>query len=273
MESLPRALASTTTLADVDPKLREQFRLTEASLAALRGELGEGTEPSQRWSSRVSNFITLLQGRPMLDEQTFQRATTEGIGLSVRLLIGDTQKEVLRTDVLSVEDGRLGDAIDSIARDAGFGVGPLRQLVVSRVLSLPRPTYRFDETQTLADQNEAALEVPPKFRVTSEGQPIFRRGEVLTAAAYDLYVAEMKHFNERAEWWRVWLRWSSLTAAVVAIAGALAGYTVLFAPRIQRNTARKAGAAAILLGTLAIACFGSAAEPSIMSGGLLVGSA
>jgi putative nucleotidyltransferase with HDIG domain len=265
IESLPRALASTTTLADVDPKLRDQFRLTEASLAALRGEVGEGAEPSQRWAMRVATFVSLLQGRPLLDEQTFQRATTEGIGLSVRLLIGDTQKEVLRTDVLSVEDGRLGDAIDSIARDAGFGIGPLRQLVVARVLSLPRPTYRFDETQTLADQNEAAQNVPPKFRVTSEGQPIFRRGEVLTSTAYDLYVAEMKHFNERADWWRVWLRWSSLTAAVVAIAGALAGYTALFATRIRRNPARIAGAAGILLGTLAIACFGSSAEPSIMA--------
>ncbi|HLO41220.1 MAG TPA: hypothetical protein VK176_09375, partial [Phycisphaerales bacterium] len=217
MESLPRALASATAIADVDPKLREQFRLTEASLAALRGELGEGAEPSQRWTTRVVNFITLLQGRPLLDEQTFQRATTEGIGLSVRLLIGDTQKEVLRTDVLSVEDGRLGDAIDSIARDAGFGVGPLRQLVVARVLSSPQPTFRFDETQTTADQNLAAANVPPKFRVTSEGQPIFRRGEVLTSTAYDLYVAEMKHFNQRADWWRVWLQWSSLSAAVVAI--------------------------------------------------------
>ncbi|HLO42294.1 MAG TPA: HDIG domain-containing protein, partial [Phycisphaerales bacterium] len=64
---------------------------------------------------------------------------------------------------------------------------------------------------------------------------------------------------------RVWLRWSSLSAAVVAIAGALAGYTALFATRIRRNPARIAGAAGILLGTLAIACFGSAAEPSIMA--------
>ncbi|HRJ50526.1 MAG TPA: HDIG domain-containing protein, partial [Phycisphaerales bacterium] len=57
----------------------------------------------------------------------------------------------------------------------------------------------------------------------------------------------------------------SLSAAVVAVAVALAGYTALFAPRIRRNPARVAGAAALLLGAMAAACFGSVADPAIMT--------
>ncbi len=263
LEPLPKALANASTLEEVDPKLREQFHLTAATLAALKAELTADKEPTSGWSERVTAFVRLLQLRPLLDEQAFQRATTEGQSATMRLVVDKTEHAVRRSEAINIEDPRLGEAVDSIARDAGFAAGPLRQLVVALVVTVPKPTYRFDEAQTTADQNAAAEAVTPKFRINPEGQPIFRRGDVLTAAARDLYIAEQRHFTQDAEWWRVWLRRGSLAAAVVAIAGALAGYTALFCPRIRRNPARIAGAAGILLGTLAVASFASVADPSL----------
>ncbi|MCG3121707.1 MAG: hypothetical protein GIKADHBN_00077 [Phycisphaerales bacterium] len=262
LDSLPRALASAKSLSDVDPRLRDQYGLTEASLAALQAE---GAGEARRWSELVNSFVTLLQARPLLDEQTFQRATTEGLSPTVKLVIGKQDRGIMRSDVINIEDPRLSQALDSIARDAGFAAGPLRQVVVGRVLSSVRPTYRFDEAQTTSDQNTAAAEVTPKYRINPEGQPIFRRGDVLTATALDLYSAEISHFIQNAPAWQVWLRRASLGAAVLAIAAALGGYTALFAPRIRRNPARVAGAAGILLGTLAAAVFGSAADPTLMA--------
>ncbi|MCC6425752.1 MAG: HDIG domain-containing protein [Phycisphaerales bacterium] len=265
LETLPRALTSATDMAEVDQKLRDQFKLTPAALSALRAETTPEKEPTASWKERVTDFVNYLQLRPLLDERTFQRATNEGLLPTLRLVIDKTEHSVLRSEALSIEDLKLTEAIDSIARDAGFTPGPLRQLVVARVATSPKPTYQFDEAQTTAEQNDAAESVEPRYRINPEGQPIYRRGDVLTAAARDLFIAEQGWFNQNADWWRVWLRRGSLGAAVVAIAGAIAGYTALFSPRIRRNPARIAGAAGILLGTLAIACFTSTANPSMIA--------
>lgn len=262
LANLPRTLASVTSLDQVEASIRDQFKLTPEQLEAVKAESQEG-QPTPAWESRVRALAAQLRTRPLVDKQTWQQSTQEGLHTDVRLVNGSASVYVRRTELVNAEDAaKLSEAAGIMARDAGFA-GPLRQLVTSRLTIGVRPTYRYDAAATIADQQQAAQRVNPVIQKTSVGQIIFRRGDTLTPAQFDLYKAELAAFITSDEAWRVWLRRASIIAAVSAITLAIAGYTALFCPLIRRDPRRMAGLAVVLLAALATSCVGTVASPSI----------
>jgi cyclic-di-AMP phosphodiesterase PgpH len=264
LENLPKAIAGVESLDAVDPGIREQFALTPDLLAALKSEVVDGG-PSSAWLTNVANLHVRLKRRPIVDGQTFQRSVQEGPHIIRLMFEGDGVLEVMSGEIVSADDReRLVEAMTAVARDAGF-MDPLRELVVNRLTIGAKPTFRFDTDATKLAQNQAADAVKPVQRTSPVGQVIFQRGEELQEDKATLYRAEIKQFQHEAPLWRDLLRKGAIVAAVAAITLTLAAYTVLFCPRVRRNSSRMAGVAGILLGATAIACLGTASRPDFWS--------
>lgn len=268
LENLPRTLSSIDSLEQVEASIREQFALTPESLGAIKAQAAD-ERSLQAWSKMVADTFNQLLRRPLLDEQTWQKARQEGLHTEITLVIpgfADPGRplRVYRGEVINAGDPeKLRDAANIIARDAGFS-RDVRPVVVARLTSAPvKPTFRFDEAATAQAQKLAADSVRPVRTTSTVGQVIFGRGDVLTTSQYELYREELKHFaSDARSSWKAWLRRAGLVAAVGAIALAIAGYTTLFVPRVRRNPARMTGMASLLLVALLVACFGTVANPA-----------
>lgn len=262
IENLPRTLAAAESLDAVDPSIRDAFALTPELLAALRAE-APGGELSSSWKARVRSLQTTLLRRPILDQQAWQRGNQEGSENSVVRLIADGRVigPVLWRDVIGIGQGLdyMG-ALQTLARDAGFAE-PLRSVVVTRMASESTPTFLFDPMLTAQDQRAAEEAVPEVVTVSPVGQVIFERGDVLTPAQAELNIAEWTVRHRRMSVaWRV-LTNAGAALACVGVTVALAGYTVLFCPRVRRNAGRITGVAGVLAVLLAVACGATAAAP------------
>jgi len=263
IETLPKVASSAATLDEVEKTYREQFGLTPEILAAVKTEVVDG-EPSSAWKSKARVLQRLLERRPMLDRQTWQRAVQEGSHTTLRLRDADrTIAEVFRGEVVNIEDREsLRGVAEILARDAGF-IGHQRQAAVNRIVGLVRPTHLYDAAETAQDQNEAAALVEPSVKISPVGQVIFQRGDVLTQGQADLFAAELDTFAARAEGWKRMLRTMGLTASALTVTLALMGYIAIFCPRIRVNSSRMVGVAALLFVPLAAACVVTATSPAI----------
>lgn len=262
IEALPRTVAAAKSIEQVEPTIREQFAMSEKELAAVQAQAVDG-QPSGEWIGRVRQLAGTLRRLPLLDDQTWQKSTQEGLHSSVRLVIGAESVLIRRTELVNVDDAKaLPEIMATLARDAGF-TGAVRDVVVARLTLGAKPTYRFDTALTATDQKSSAERIMPIIKMNPVGQVIFARGDVLTPAQLDLAKAEMSRFIAGSEAWRLWLRRLSLVAAVTAIVLAMSGYTALFCPRIRRNPARVAAAAALITATLAAAVLSTAADPRL----------
>jgi cyclic-di-AMP phosphodiesterase PgpH len=260
--NLPQTLAQTLTLGEVDPTIREQYALDTQKLDAIRAEAIDG-QPSTAWKSRVEQFRQLIQRRPIVDAQTWQRATQEGRHAQINLVVGSTSFLVPRGEILDIDDKQtLVAAVENTARDAGF-VGPLRSVVVARFVSSGKPTFRPDPAASTDAQNAAAGSIRPVIQESPVGQVIFARGDVLTQTQYDLYKAELVAHLRESPSWQIMLRRAALLAVVAGIAIALAGYVGLFVPQARRSAPRVLGLSAVLVIGFAISAFGLTAFPHL----------
>ncbi len=262
LENLPKTIASVESLDQIEATIRDQFGLTPESLAALKAQTAD-ERSAQMWFTMARDVYNQLRRRPILDEQTWQKSSLEGLHTEITLVLPEQTIRVFRGEVVNAGDAeRLREAARIIARDAGYP-SELRSVVIARLTHPPvRATFRFDESATASAQKQAADSVRPVFTTSTVGQVIFGRGDVLTTPQFDLFREEMRHFSSDALSWQVWLRRAGLIAGVVAIALAIAGYTTLFVPRVRRNPARMTGMAGMLLMALVAACVGTAANPS-----------
>ncbi|MCE7973063.1 MAG: HDIG domain-containing protein [Leptolyngbya sp. PLA1] len=261
LENLPRTLGAAETLDAVDPTIREQFRLTPEQLTAIRAEFSDG-QVSASWKARVRTLAGMLHRRPVLDQQTWQRGTQEGTAPTIRLVVdGRVMQPVLRGEAINVDDAAaMNAAMQVIARDSGFSE-PLRSMVVARLTVGAKPTFTFDSAATTAEQNAAAEATPASISINPVGQVIFRRGDVLSEAQATLNRAELALTERQTPPQTKLLRVVGTAGGVTGVALALAGYTLLFCPRIRRNAGRIAGVAGVLAMLMVVACFTTAAAP------------
>jgi putative nucleotidyltransferase with HDIG domain len=267
LENLPRTLAAVEQADQLAAATRSQFRITQESLASIKAEVSDGVV-SQGWLDRCDRLVRLLSKKPLLDDPTYQRETQEGLNTEVELRgasASGTGSAPVRDLVNIKDEPTLLEAMTRLAREAGF-TEPALTTVVSRLTMSPEATFEFDEAATAEKQSRRAAEVPVTMREVAVGQVIFKRGDVLDAGQLDLYRAEVAAYQAQTDnRWRIWLRNVSLVAAVSAVALAGAGYIGLFCPRVARNPGRMAGVAGLLAGTLAVACFATVANPSIVT--------
>jgi len=261
--NLPITLAGLESIDQVDEKIREQFKLTPDHLAAIQGQAFDG-KPRPEWESKVRSLVLQLRSKPLLDKQTWQRSTQE-LNEANKLSVAGATLYVRRGDSANVEDlPSLTEFTQSMARASGFTSLPL-DVVVARLTSAPKPTFRFDAAATQQDANDAAAQVQRVIQRNAVGEVIFRRGDVLVPARSELYKAELGAFKDMAESWRIWLRRVAVMATVAAVTLACAGYAAMFSPRFRRDPARMAGVGLIMCGSLAIACLGSVFNPALMA--------
>jgi putative nucleotidyltransferase with HDIG domain len=280
LENLPRTMARVQSIDQVEASIKEQFKLTPESLAAIQAESKNG-EPSPQWMAMVGDYVNSLRNLPLLDAATWQRATQEGLHTEIMLAFEEPAAEntpaqitfvpgVPRRDVLNIGDeAKLRQGLLSLAREAGFG-GVLRHLVVERTVKLGKPTFKFDETGTALAKDASARDVKTVISESPAGQIIFRRGDVLTDAQLTLYKAEMAAFDKDADKWRVWLRDAALAAVITAITLALVAYTALFASGIRRNTRRIIGVCVLLASALGVAVIGTSFKPEFAAATAIV---
>lgn len=262
VENLPRVIARAETVEDIDESVRDQFGLTEELLQAIVEHAVDG-EPSTRWQHWADAFADRLRDAAILDRQVWQREVQESISPSLDLRDGEWAARVGRDRAASVDDeDGVRRIASAMARDAGFP-SEVRQAIVRRVLSEDRPTYQPDTEATEAAREAAASAVEPVRREIREGQTLFRRGEVLDRAQYELYTAELNRFLGEAEPWRVWTRRASIAGAVFAVTAGLVGYTSLFCPRIRRSTSRMVWVASLMALALGLACLLTVLDPRL----------
>jgi putative nucleotidyltransferase with HDIG domain len=262
--NLPASIATASGLSEVVPEIRERFGLDANSLAALQaGAQDRGW--MEAWAQQVRATMQLVARRPMVDEQTYQRSVNEGLHRSVKLIIGRNPPEIVpRYEVVNAGDERQRrPVVTALANGYGF-VEPLRSVVVNRLMDDLRPTFRLDESLTAADGAAASAAVTVEPQRTAAGQILFRRGDVLTQAQFDLYDAELSAYRSQVDAWRLGLRYVALTVLVSGTAIAMALYAGLFTPRIRRNPGRMFGVAGLLLSTLLVSTVGATAQPGLM---------
>lgn len=262
LESLPQVASGAANFEAVDPQIRIDSGLTPEAFTALKGQVVDG-QASSAWLSKVRTLGATLRRRPFLEGQTWQRAIQEGTTQVVRLT--DAERDIItKADLVNLSDKeRFAKAADAIAREAGF-TGVLHGLVASRLTSTARATFTFDAASTAKDQESAEQGVIPVERISTPGQVIFQRGIVLTPAQAELFAAEQEYYRGAGERFYPLVRDASIAAACTAVTVALAGYTILFIPRIRNHAGRMAGVAITLLGALAAACLGAAQAPGFL---------
>jgi putative nucleotidyltransferase with HDIG domain len=260
LHTLPAAVASATSLSDVDPGMRALYGLTEASLAELR-KAATDADAGRAWRESIEAVDQMLRKRPILDPLTYQRSQ-QGAHKVVRLVeSGFPVGEAYRGEEINLEDATtLARAMQIIARDAGL-VEPLRGVVVRRLTAIDKPTYAFDQAATAAVQEGAVDAVRPVHLRFPRHDVLARQGEQLTAGQQHLIESEWRAYAEQTPWPARWAGHASVGAACAGISAALAGYSIMFAPRLRRRVSRIVGTAVLLLGMLAAATLGTAAWP------------
>lgn len=236
LTTLPKLLAASEKLEQVDAAIVKKYALTPDSFTAIRSEISgaSGTgpgEPSPTWVARVKALQNELLRRPLLSQQAWQKALQEGTHTKVRLFSeGREFAEVFRTLVVSVEDKKqLGDTVGIMVRDAGFP-GPAQSAIIARLTQQPAPTFVPDDAATATAMNSAEKLVQPVLRTSPKGQVIFQRGDTLTPAQIDLYQEEMRQYANALQPWQRWARIGGAVGASLGVTLAMLGYLSLFVP-------------------------------------------
>jgi len=286
LENLPKVVAGVETIERIEPSVRSQFGLTPESLVAIKADVFDGGA-SARWQGRVTRLNFLLSRAPIVARETFQ---LEASGLNREVELRQPEEGsvlVPSASVLNIDSPKLIEDLRAVAISAGF-TGVLADVAVARLVGQAKPTYAFDAALTAERQEAASARVSPKTVRYPAGEVLFRRGDVLGAAQLALYAEALKQerlarrgvasgvgasAEAKADALTrvmrsdagVWIKRLALVGVVGAIALAMAGYTVLFVPRIRRNPARSAGVAGLAGVLTLVACYATAVQPELIA--------
>jgi len=258
LENLPTTLASLESVDDLSDEIRRPFGLNAEEFTAIKAQ----SDSPELWSTRVGQLVRLLGEHPLMSSADWQVARQQGSNRDISLRFSDRSTEVPRERALNVQDdsGSLREDLSDLARRAGFGPD-VQPVVVARLISEERPTFRFEPGATTQAQDAAASAVETRYQKNPAGTPIFVRGQRITDAQYDRALAERRAFGFEAGAWRVWLPRATVLAFVAGVTIAAAGYVSVFCPRVRRNPDRMIGLALLLFAVLAASCVATAAWP------------
>lgn len=272
LESLPRTLASVRSVDEVDPGIVRQFAIDEERLEAIRAAAVDG-RPGEQWLERIERLMQLLQSTPLLDEQTWQRESQEGLRGEKWLSLRAADRTLRVSDNAAVNVGdaeALRERSRRLAERAGFE-GPLADVVVARLTRSsqpgqpPQPTFRFDESETRKAQERAARAVQPVERVIPEGTVLFRRGERVAPTQYERHLAEEREYAAQRPVREVWPVRLGLLAAITAVALGAGGYVAQFVPGVRRSASRVAWLSGMATAAVALAAIATASNPSFLA--------
>jgi len=250
LNGLPKAVEGKTTLADINPKLVDEYRLTEPGLTALQPYAAEG-ETTGQWQDWVTWLIRdELRHSPLLQSEEYQmysktlhRGLLSSDSTSVEELT-ETTKPIELTDDLF---GRF----EQIVRRVGFPAD-VAPFVEARLAWQPKETFVFDAEVTRQIASDAADQVQPVMVNHHRGDFIYRRGDRLTAMQYAEILTEEGMYRQQAGLAEVWLPRLGiigLLAIVIAFAGS---FIMTSYGRIMQNALRQVAIGSLMSGMLAV---------------------
>jgi cyclic-di-AMP phosphodiesterase PgpH len=262
---LPTILAGITDVDRVDADLRRQFRLNEERMKAI----GAYASPDRlsMWTEYVDQLMSMLERRPILDEQTWQ-ARLEGRNTQIKLVTSSGAQLINRdSEPINLDDStQLGEEIEKLIRIAGFApmtgdLGPVGESIKQRLTIDARPTFLFDAAGTNTAQEEAVAAVQPVRENIAKGQRIFSRGDVLDQTQFRLLNEERAQYRTNTEPWRVWLGRLGITGVIGLLVALLMGYVATFVPRISSNPSRLIWVGVVVLAAQVFACVLTVFDP------------
>ncbi|MBO6512897.1 MAG: HDIG domain-containing protein [Phycisphaerales bacterium] len=269
LANLPRTLGGVASLDEVDRDIRIRFGLNEEAFQTLRQTAAQ--EASLKlWTDQVNTLDEILRRRPLLDRQTWQRATQEGLNTQIELRYGPAEEgiqapaRISRDDVINIDNtDQFTNEIQRMIRIAGFA-SPVDSVVLSRLSYQARPTFAYDESVTAATQETAAERVLPVRRSITVGQRIYARGDVLEQASYELAKTEIEQFTKQGSVPRRLLKFLSIYGMVAMLGIVLAGYITIYSKKIARRPARTGWLTAMIAACVIAACVLSVFDPRLM---------
>ncbi len=262
--NLPRTLAGVEGVEQVESTIREQFDLTDERVRALQ-DFATDDQASAVWSGLVEDLRQVLRRRPMLDAQSWQRATQQTLSTQIELRYSDGTRDLVSLrDVVNIGDAQsLDTEAHNMVRAARFK-GPAAEVAQARLTRGARPTFTFDAEATGESQDEAAARVADARRNIAQGQKIFERGDTLSASQHELAMAEAREFAAQGPVWVRWTRRAGTMGSVALVTLMLVGYIVSFCSRIASRPARMAWLSGLVGSALAVSLVGSVLEPRFM---------
>ena len=262
LNALPKAVEGKTKLQEINPKLVDEYRLTEPGLAALQPYVTEG-ETSGQWQNWVNWLIRdELRRRPLLRPEESQKFYTT---LHRALLSPDDNSlEELTDDTRPIElNDDLTGRFEQIVRRVGFPpeVAPF---VEGRLEHDPKPTFTFDKATTDRLADEAAAAVEPVMIRHRRGDVIYRRGEQLSAGQKAELQTEQQRYRQQAGFAELWLPRLGIVG-LIAIAMVFAGSFILTSyPRVMGNTLRQVAIGVLMMAMLAVTIVFTARWPDLL---------
>jgi len=262
LEGLPTALADAETIEQVAEGIRDEFRLDEERLAAIRGE-AMGGESSPRWRQSVRDLVSELRLTPVLTRDEYQLEMQEA-NSQVELEFRDAEQPVLlgKSLVVNVAGAQLEPVVSRAVRRAGFA-GETHEMVVEWLVRTMRPTFSFDPAATAERKEERAAAVAIQTTRQAAGDVLYRRGDQLTRSQRE---AALKEFAAWRDGQTAIERWAPRLAAfgvVVITAFAASVYVSAFCPRLSKNTTRAAVLASLSAALLGLLALGAAGAPGM----------
>ena len=269
LANLPRTLGGVASLDEVDRDIRIRFGLSEESFNTFK-ETAAQEASLKLWTDQVNTLDEILRRRPLLDRQTWQRATQEGLNTQIELRFGPAEEgiqppaRISRDDTINIDNAEQFKAeVERMVRIAGF-VSPVDAVVIHRLEFEARPTFAFDESATAATQETVAARVQPVRRSITVGQRIYARGDVLEQAPYELAKTEIQQFTKQGSTPRRVLKFLSIYGLVAVLGIVLAGYISMYCPKIARRPARTGWLTGMIALSVFAACTLSVFDPRLI---------
>ncbi|MDF1808955.1 MAG: HDIG domain-containing protein [Phycisphaerales bacterium] len=272
--NLPKTLAGVGSLDEVSRDIRVRFGLSEESFIAF-GLIANDEARLERWGKVVDSLNTILRRRPLLNRQSWQNATQEGLNTQIELrypnpVINESVQQVphqliSRDDVINIDKpDQLAAEIARLVRIAGF-VSPSADVVRNRLLKEPRPTFAFDDGATAQEMDAASDRIQPVRRTITIGQRIYSRGDVLEQPAYALAVRENQEYKSNGvSLIRKSMRVIANFGMVAAFGLLLGGYITRYCPKIASKPARIGWMSGLVITAIISACMLSLIDPRMI---------
>jgi hypothetical protein len=250
IEGLPRAVAESSSIDDVNPELVKAFGLDATNLPLVKKYAPTEGTPNKDWTTWNQRFIDALATEdPILSVQDFQAFATTLNKATVNQ--DSTEKPIDQDDLKTIpfddaikigeDDNSLQNAaheLEMLARRAGFP-RDVTPTVVNRIIEAPQPTAYVDQNLTSEIAREAAARVIQVTHNHERGEILAMPGDVLSPEqivsieeARYAYRATAGAENENI---LITLAIGGMAAGLCAL---LASYAAVFYPNIARNSLR-----------------------------------
>jgi hypothetical protein len=265
IRSLPEQLKAATRPANLDEELRRRYGVDgPEALAAWQG-LSEAEDDANSLPALLGRLRASLLEVPLVRAADTQEQRT---AVRVVLLAGDTSREAVRADLVSLENApRRAEAVERVLRVLSEPLRPAVRAILQRQFEQGRPAYEYDSTETQRRIYAAVEQIrrdPPQrcFVRYKSGDILVSRsrrggGAVAPLSNMDLQRlrVEQAHYlreQSRQRPWAFWLRLLGRAVLLMVVVALMMGYIVLYEPRIVHNALRSFSVVAVVLLTLAV---------------------